>query len=537
MENHQLYLNNNSGFKWYHSQHIYVKGFIFDKKNTYYEKENLLKYFESVETFEDFNGLVEEANGSFSVIIKNEDNIFIAVDKIRTFPLFYTFKNDQFVISDLCATFLNIDKEIILDKSSLVEFKASGFVSGKYTLLKEVYQVRAGELLTIVDKKITSRIYYTYSISKPANLSLTENQNQLELLFQESFKRLIKSLNKRTVVIPLSGGYDSRLIAVLFKSLGYENVICYTYGKKNNPEVNISKTVANKLKYEWHFIEYKKDLLEDLLEDEVFIKYCPFNTNHHTMIFLQEFFAVKFLNENNLIPDNAIFLPGHSGDFLGGSQLIKNGISEANISIDKINDVIFKKKYFILPSDNNDKRIINDRIKQSLESYNLTDKKLYSYSIFEDWDFKEKIAKVIFNSSNVYSFFGYEYRFPFWDNELVDFFKYLPYKQKFLKNLYDKTLREKFFSKYDINFETELQTTKWQTRVQQIKNFLKNNSSESIRKKILLKNDSFATEYIANQMIEDLNKYGINLSWGRNINSIQIQWFLEKLKLSMDRES
>lgn len=157
-----------------------------------------------------------------------------------------------------------------------------------------------------------------------------------------------------------------------------------------------------------------------------------------------------------------------------------------------------------------------------------------SYSAFEDWDFKEKLAKVIFNSSNVYSYFGYEYRFPFWDNAIVEFFKYLPYEQKLLKKLYDYTLKNYYFEKFKLNFNAELQASLMQIYLQKIKDFLKHYIPAPIKKEINLNNDYYGGRFITEQITKDLKKYKVKPVWGYNINSIQIQWFLEKLIFSLD---
>jgi len=39
------------------------------------------------------------------------------------------------------------------------------------------------------------------------------------------------------------------------------------------------------------------------------------------MFFLQEYFAVRYLKQNRLIPDNTVFISGYSGDFIAGSYL------------------------------------------------------------------------------------------------------------------------------------------------------------------------------------------------------------------------
>ena len=45
-------------------------------------------------------------------------------------------------------------------------------------------------------------------------------------------KKLSKSCEGKQIAIPLSGGYDSRLIASGLHKIGFKNVICFSYGLK-----------------------------------------------------------------------------------------------------------------------------------------------------------------------------------------------------------------------------------------------------------------------------------------------------------------
>ena len=344
-------------------------------------------------------------------------------------------------------------------------------------------------------------------------------------------KRFVESLNNRTVVLSLSGGYDSRLIAVMLKRMNYKNVICYCHGRKGNQEEALSRQSAYKLGFKWYFIEYNTRLIENYLQDEDFRNYYKFSANYTSMFFLEQFFAVKFLKENKLIPENSIFTAGHSGDFLGGSQLHKNGGLKEKASVDKIVDKIYFIKYSLFQLPKNEKTKVKKRIKESIAAEQKNDKFPLAYTIFEDWDFKEKLAKFIFNSANVYTYFGYDFRLPLWDNEMIDFFKILPYNLKLNKLLFDDVLENDFFRLYNLNFDKELQSSRFSYFIQQQKNKLKPYLPHKIKTALLIKNDTNNYYEITNIMINDLIKNGVKVDLsGRNYNSIIVQWYINSIK-------
>ena len=59
----------------------------------------ILNYFKNIITEEEFKNAISNINGIFSVIIQKEKNIMLAVDKTRTFPLFYLNNENELIIS------------------------------------------------------------------------------------------------------------------------------------------------------------------------------------------------------------------------------------------------------------------------------------------------------------------------------------------------------------------------------------------------------------------------------------------------------
>lgn len=56
---------------------------------------------------------------------------------------------------------------------------------------------------------------------------------------------------------------------------------------------------------------------------------------------------------------------------------------------------------------------------------------------FECWEWQERQAKFIVNSCRVYEFWGYDWRIPLWNNEMMDFWARVPLGLRVGKRLYD----------------------------------------------------------------------------------------------------
>ncbi|GGK47200.1 MULTISPECIES: asparagine synthase C-terminal domain-containing protein [Flavobacteriaceae] len=526
----KIFLKNNRGFHWYSNQSIYIKGSFFDSKNNYYEKENLISFFTNIKSDAQFIKKIKEINGIFTVLIKLNNKTLIASDTTRVFPLFYTFINTELFLSDNVEYLKEKFNLQEINKNSSNEFLASGYTLGNKTLLNNIFCLQSNEYIIFANNTITKRdFFFSYATKKVNNSEYSKLRKQAIEAFENTFNRLIVSLNNRTVVIPLSGGYDSRLIVLMLKKHNYKNVICFTYGKKNNLELHNSKKVASELGYKWIYVEYTNELIENYIGSEKFKKFAHFTCNYISMPSLQDYFAVKYLSENNLIPSDSIFIPGHSGDFLGGSQFLK--VIPENLKSSEIPNLILKEKFNHNKISNKSKEAIKNTVKELLLDFDRNYQNNIHYSVFEDFDIKEKITKIIFKDSLGYIYCGYEHRFPYWDKELLSFFKNVPIEYKKMKFLYDDILKNYYFEQYNLKFDKELQPNLLQIYSQKIKEIIKLIFPKFIINHFLRKNDWLNSQTITGEMVKSLKKN--NLHYNTNIktfNDVNIQWYLYFVK-------
>ncbi len=85
--------------------------------------------------------------------------------------------------------------------------------------------------------------------------------------------------------------------------------------------------VADSLGFQWIPVVYTEKMVEGYMQDDAFYDYVRYTSNWVSMFFMQEYFAIRYLKEQQLIPEDSVFIPGHSADFFAGSQFLKHGIS------------------------------------------------------------------------------------------------------------------------------------------------------------------------------------------------------------------
>ncbi len=496
----EINLKNNSGYKWFSNGNIYVKGYLYDTNNKLYADQQLIDYFLIDKcSFED---KLKGANGIFAVVIKEENCIKFAVDRIRTIPLFYKKKQGKYYLFDRNI----IDSDSELDLFSAEEFSSSGFVTGKNTLIKDIFQLQAGEWGKISEGELQLKSYSSYIIKDHALSRPIEDD--LSLIFDSLIKRTIKYANGKKLVAPLSGGYDSRLLVTLLRKHNYDNVLCFTYGRANSFEVKTSRKVAETLKYDWIFVEYNDELIKGFSSNETFRSYFfDLGSNLTSLAHIQDFFAIQDLMKKGVLTSDSIFLPGHSGDFLAGSHLNRKWRLTSNENF--LLKSIFETHYSLNNYTKSYEKLKNKVLSNS--------EKGIMYSVFENWDLKERQAKFIVNSVRVYDLFNFKYLLPLWDNEMITFFKYLPLKEKINTVFFNNVVEHKIFREYNVDFKKQ-EPTSFSTMIKKIlPPFIKQFLKGVLSKKVDINNFDTINEELGEPK-------------GKHINSVLVEYYLKKIK-------
>jgi asparagine synthase (glutamine-hydrolysing) len=517
-------LNYSYGYKWFEKGNLKVKGWVIDDSGKSYQNESLIDYFSNINSVENLTGLLTKTTGHFAVIISISDSLIALADRGRSIPLY--FRNDRGCAEISDSGFSLVDSKNLgseYDSYSFQEYLAAGHVTQNKTLLKNVSQLGAGEIAIFTEDKVDVISYFhflpnTYEVDTFENFS-----NRFIEILDNSYKSLINSLNGRTVVIPLSGGYDSRSIASMFKRHGYQNVICYSFGQTGSPEMVTSQKVAEKLGYRWMFIETTPDDVHGFPKSDEFLRYVDYAANASSFYIIQDFFAVKKMRQEGLIPDDSVFMPGHSGDTLGGSNFLElfSGDESKDEMIRKLIDYRYD---------------LNKVTDEFLESIEKKLNKQYSDSYkpalwFDYWCMKEWNPKMFANGVRVYEFFGYSYWLPLWGKDLLNFFANLPLEFRISKNLYEFTLEKKIYNPLGVNFSPErrLLYSHKTSIFQRFKNIVKKILPKSyIYRKFGY--DPINSKLYTLEMYNDMKSKGVEMCYN-GTNSVKSEWYIRFLEI------
>ena len=211
-----------------------------------------------------------------------------------------------------------------LDLPEICIFAACGFFLGDasyYQELKAIPPASEFEEENGVVSNIQTYFRWTY---QPRDVSLQQATEEFTKIFHQVIQ---KGVHGKNVILPLSGGLDSRSLAAALKN--HSSLYSYSYGYKNGiGEINFSKQIAQAENFKFNGFEIgdnylwgKIDQLSDILQN-----YSEFTHPRQMAVYD----ALK--GKGNL------FVLGHWGDVLFDGMGMK-----AHATFDEMVDALYKK--------------------------------------------------------------------------------------------------------------------------------------------------------------------------------------------------
>jgi asparagine synthase (glutamine-hydrolysing) len=401
-------------------------------------------------------GFFRQLNGFFALVCQFPWGVVAAVDRVRSVPLFYGHDSQGvlWLSDDALWVKTHVDiAETPLDTDTLppgIEFASAGYVTGPDTLHPRVKQLQAGEILLAylgeggsTDPAVSAMTTVRYYQWRHSDEPLAEGMDELRLALDEvvckSFENLVRMACGRTIVVPLSGGYDSRLVVLMLKKVGYPNVLAFTYGMTGNRESAVSERVAKDLGIPWLMVPYDQVVWRDWFRSADRVRYFDFAHQLASLPHIQDLPAVGSLLSSGSVPDDAVFVPGHTGDFISGGH-IPLDIDRLRPRVQSIEREILSRHYALWDWGQNSSGVqeaMLSRIRQRIRS--MVTEPLDSAglaSVMEEWNWQERQAKFIVNSVRAYELWGCSWWLPLWDSAMLDFWARVPLEWRLGQRLY-----------------------------------------------------------------------------------------------------
>lgn len=426
---------------------LWIKGVLYS--HTMDELNNVLESLD-ISYVDNF---VKSLHGHFALVVRKCDYSFIAVDRIRSTPLYF--------IETVSGILIDADpKKLVgglyfnrsaVNADSILEISMAGFTIGNKTIFYDLHALKAGEYVIFKSDKYHYSQYYKY-FSKIVDTSYEHLFKELSSITIDVFSRTLEKIGDRQIVVPLSAGNDSRLVASMFKYLGAKNVLCYSYGTKGNFEADTAKEVARRLGYKWVFVPLRHSGEKYFYASDEYKDYLEYSETFCSVPYVQGLSSVKYLNEMNQLDHDAVFVSGNSGDFISGGHICNSMSNSNNLERQKsykevITNNLISKHFSLwgyLKSEHNIKRIENQLWQEISEIHNNMPG-FQNHSLYEYSEYLGRQSKYVITGQRVYEFYNYEWFLPLWDDQYLDFWRKVPVEYKIQQKLYKDMLRENNF--------------------------------------------------------------------------------------------
>lgn len=414
----------------------------------------LSELFTSVVDVDQFVRMLNGLNGFFAIASVQRTRVYCAVDRVRSIPLYYFSNGDRFLLSeDPCWIQARLGGAHG-DSLAVAEFLLTGYVTGSCTLDLRIRQLQAGEALVVSWGRRgikAERIRYYEFRHTECSEDIHNLCQELDAVAMSSIERLMSYANGRRIVIPLSGGLDSRLIAMSLKRAGYDDVICFSYGVPGNTESLLSQSVAKQMGLPWYFVEYSADKWREWAKSEVYERYREVGGGMTSLAHCQDWPAIMELIQREVLTPSDVVVPGHSADFVAGShippesrRMVRGGLERVALMIWNhhygLNSVKTASRYSGV-QETEIQMCLRQKILRLLERAEAGDPSQI-VDAYEYWDWQERQAKFIVNSVRVYDFWGCDWWLPWWDAEFMAFWLRAPLQARWGKRLYNKYVQD-----------------------------------------------------------------------------------------------
>ena len=381
---------------------------------------------------------IKKLDGFFRFAIWNKSFFFCAVDQVASKTILYKKQNNKLYI------YFNTPKKNQYNYTSVNDIFYSGYTLKNETIFKNIKSLLPGECIYFENNKdIVNFNWYNFNPQyHPKNIK----EKDLTEIIVKIFQKIKLNNFNRKFLIPLSAGFDSRLVVSLMKHLG-ASIETFTYGFKNQRDFKIAQEICKKLDIKNHKIIMDKNNCK-VYQTKNFKKYQQYKNFGISANNFGDFGPLSIL-ERKINKNEFMILNGQSGDFLTGGHLPINIVSEQNSSIKNkslIFNFIFNKHYSLW---NNHSEVVKKDYLSRLNKYYFKNCENYLdfLKYYEIYEFENRQSKWVIGQQKVYDFLGYTWELPLWKISLMKYFeKKIGLKEKINQNYYKSYLIKKNYS-------------------------------------------------------------------------------------------
>lgn len=397
-------------------------------------------------TLDSLSALLRREPETFGIIVDTDTHIVAATDRIRGYPIYVRTKGDNVEVAVNTSHWITPDLADEFNEDRVGHFLATGYTIGSDTLFSSIRRLLSGEIV-LLDKATGRTDYRRYFTYRPAFNENHESEryweDRLEASLDGAISRVISRADGARIWVPLSAGYDSRVVLAKLLALGYDRVETFSYGVPGNMEARVACEIAEKAGVPWRFVPSLPHQPRKAFFSEEITRYFLFSGGGGTVPAMSEFFALKQLKKSKALADGDYIINGQTGDFLTGGHIpqVKTFASLSEYCLNK-HFALFNQEKRKIGQDGIE-NLLHNWIERYLPKQevmgNSSDQLLSLYQTFE-W--QERQSQYVVQQQRAYDFLGILWALPLWDADLMNLFETVPLKEQQQQALYIRYLQK-----------------------------------------------------------------------------------------------
>ena len=393
--------------------------------------------------------LVAGLDGQFGLVARAPGWSLGAVDRIRSWPVLVAAQDTGDVLAVDARALPPMSPDDV-DQDGALAVGMCGYTFGDRTVDRRIRQLRPGEVAVVQrNGRAVIHRYWSYRPWEAVDAAEPLLRRELLEVTRRVFERLVASIGDRPVVVPLSGGLDSRLVVTGLLEVGHRAVRCFAYGQPGNHEARASREIAQQLGLPWTFVPMTRRSQRHHYRSPLHLDYLAFADSLGAVPFEQDLPVVARLRDSGWIPDDAVVVNGNSGDFISGAHvpgaLVEVAAATPPERRERVAAALLEKHarlWRTLATPEHDERLARLLEHEWEQLGVLFDERTADHGVFEAAEFQDRQCKYVVNGQRVYDYLGLDWRLPLWDLPYLEFWQGVPGEAKLGQRLYREALTE-----------------------------------------------------------------------------------------------
>lgn len=254
--------------------------------------------------------LVNDVNGNFSILIWDKKNktLHIMSDRLGLRPLYYAqYQGKTFFASETKAILADPGFIKKYNRDAVIDFFSYEFIPNDQTLMEgiRVFPYASRLNINVANDRLDFIKYWDFQFKQelPKEKTIKAYARRLNEITRSAVERTMQGPYK--VGLPLSGGFDSRMIAAMIDKKYYP-LNTYTFGIKGCIDDQIARKISRMMGATHHSVEIQYDSLPDFMVKGVFFTDGMVACNHFHVLNLMD----------QMCPREQVALKGFAGGVL-----------------------------------------------------------------------------------------------------------------------------------------------------------------------------------------------------------------------------